>query len=59
MAKSQLEVAGVTLTLNENGVELAKNWFFSQQISAADAQAIRDWLLTVYPIKGKCKCQPQ
>lgn len=50
-----LEVAGVTLVQNEQGVALKYGWMYTNQISIADAMRIRDWLDVVYP-KPKCVC---
>jgi len=56
-----LSVAGATITQNAEGVELVKGWVFTQQISAADAVLMRDWLIAAYPLPNtkECKCQPQ
>lgn len=48
-----LEIAGVTLVQNEQGVALKYGWMLNQQISIADAMKIRDWLNHHYPIGTK------
>ena len=53
---NQLEIAGATLTVSTQGVELRIGWMFSQQISAEDAMRIRDWLIANYPVK-LCECK--
>ena len=50
-----LEIDGAKLTANPQGVLLSMGWMYSQQISAADAVRIRDWLIANYPVK-LCEC---
>ena len=50
-----LEIDGAKLAANAQGVLLSMGWMYSQQISVADAVRIRDWLISVYPVK-LCEC---
>lgn len=48
-----LQIAGATLTTNDQGVNLKYGWMVSEQISTADALKIRDWLNLNFPEKTK------